>query len=122
LRRHARLNILNIYDQMDDRRDYDLVLYGATGYTGNYTAEWLQQNAPTDLKWAIAGRNADKLHALAAALKELSPDRLQPGTKPLLCILKRFVVVSRGVGLLNAIGEKNYDAELEMMVLTNCRH
>jgi short subunit dehydrogenase-like uncharacterized protein len=63
---------------MEAPREYDLVLYGATGYTGKYTAEWLQQNAPTDLKWAIAGRNAQKLEAVASALKELNPDRAQP--------------------------------------------
>jgi hypothetical protein len=71
-----------ICDQMDPHREYDLVLYGATGYTGKYTAEWLQENAPADLKWAIAGRNAQKLEAIASELKELKPDRLQPGTKP----------------------------------------
>jgi short subunit dehydrogenase-like uncharacterized protein len=60
-------------------REYDLVLYGATGYTGQFTAEWLQQNAPTDLKWAIAGRNAQKLEVIASTLKALNPDRLQPG-------------------------------------------
>jgi short subunit dehydrogenase-like uncharacterized protein len=65
---------------MGSPRQYDLVLYGATGYTGKYTAEWLQENAPTDLKWAIAGRNAQKLAAVALQLKELNPDRLQPGT------------------------------------------
>jgi short subunit dehydrogenase-like uncharacterized protein len=64
---------------MDTHRTYDLVLYGATGYTGQYTAEWLQENAPTDLKWAVAGRNAQKLEAIATTLKELNPDRLQPG-------------------------------------------
>jgi len=68
--------------KMDTHRTYDLVLYGATGYTGQYTAEWLQENAPTDLKWAVAGRNAQKLEAIATTLKELNPDRLQPGKKP----------------------------------------
>lgn len=61
-------------------RQYDLVLYGATGYTGKYTAEYLQENAPTSLKWAIAGRNAQKLDAVLQELKKLHPDRKQPGT------------------------------------------
>jgi short subunit dehydrogenase-like uncharacterized protein len=63
---------------MADRK-YELVLYGATGYTGKYTAEFLQQNAPTDLKWAIAGRSAQKLETIGKELKELDKDRLQPG-------------------------------------------
>jgi short subunit dehydrogenase-like uncharacterized protein len=61
-------------------RKYELILYGATGYTGKYTAEFLQLNAPTDLKWAIAGRNAQKLEEIGRELKELNKDRAQPGT------------------------------------------
>ncbi len=43
-------------------RPYDLVVYGATGYTGRLVAEYLahhyQGKGP---KWAMAGRSADKL-------------------------------------------------------------
>ena len=62
-----------------ESRQYDLVLLGATGYTGNLTAEYIQEHVSTDLKWAIAGRNASKLAQIAAELKTLNPDRLQPG-------------------------------------------
>jgi short subunit dehydrogenase-like uncharacterized protein len=62
-----------------ESRQYDLVLYGATGYTGKYTAEYLQQYGPTDLKWAIAGRNATKLEGVAKELEGLNKDRKQPG-------------------------------------------
>jgi short subunit dehydrogenase-like uncharacterized protein len=64
-------------------RQYDLILYGATGYTGKYTAEYLQAHAPTDLNWAIAGRNAQKLQALLKELEGLNSDRKQPGKEPL---------------------------------------
>lgn len=60
-------------------RDYDLVLIGATGYTGALTAEHIAQYLPTNLRWAIAGRSSTKLSRLAARLKELGPDRIQPG-------------------------------------------
>lgn len=59
-------------------RTYDLVLFGATGYTGKYTAEHITEHLPTDLKWAIAGRSQGKLEKLAAELKGLNPDRRQP--------------------------------------------
>jgi hypothetical protein len=60
-------------------RDYDLVLIGATGYTGALTAEHIARHLPTNLRWAIAGRSSTKLNGLAARLRQLEPDRLQPG-------------------------------------------
>jgi short subunit dehydrogenase-like uncharacterized protein len=60
-------------------RPYELVLLGATGYTGYLTAEYIQEHVATDLKWAIAGRNSKKLHEIADQLKKLNPDRIQPG-------------------------------------------
>lgn len=61
-------------------RAYDIVVVGATGYTGAITATHIAEHLPTYLKWAIAGRSGVKLDALATELKKLSPDRLQPGT------------------------------------------
>jgi short subunit dehydrogenase-like uncharacterized protein len=52
-----------------DAREFDLVLLGATGFTGRLTAEHLGRRlAGGDTRWAIAGRNRDKLEALAAEL------------------------------------------------------
>jgi short subunit dehydrogenase-like uncharacterized protein len=43
-------------------RPFDIVVYGATGYTGRLVAEYLSQHYPTGgPKWAMAGRSADKL-------------------------------------------------------------
>lgn len=61
-------------------RQYELVLLGATGYTGKLVAEWISDNHPVDLKWAIAGRNAKKLQAVVDELKKLNPNREPPGT------------------------------------------
>ncbi|MFG1625628.1 saccharopine dehydrogenase family protein [Kribbella sp. NPDC049227] len=44
-------------------REYDVVLLGASGFTGALTAEYLARSAPPDLKWAVAGRNQGKLEA-----------------------------------------------------------
>ena len=57
---------------------YDLVLLGATGYTGKYTVEHISTHLPTDLKWAVAGRSAAKLTALVDETRPLNPDRLLP--------------------------------------------
>ena len=46
-------------------REFDVVIYGATGFTGRLVAEYLQaEYGGTDLKWAMAGRNAEKLAAV----------------------------------------------------------
>ena len=49
-------------------RDLALVLFGATGFTGGLTADYLAAEAPAGLRWAIAGRNADKLEAVRRRL------------------------------------------------------
>ncbi|KAJ5468979.1 Saccharopine dehydrogenase / Homospermidine synthase [Penicillium sp. IBT 31633x] len=63
---------------MTSNRQYDLVLLGPTGYTGRFCAEHIVQNLPTDLKWAIAGRSAQKMEPIAQELKALNPDRVDP--------------------------------------------
>lgn len=45
-------------------RAYDIVLFGATGFTGRLTAEYLAAHAPAGLRWALAGRDGDRLRAL----------------------------------------------------------
>ena len=45
-------------------RAYDIVLFGATGFTGALTAEYLARHAPSTTRWALAGRNAEKLAAV----------------------------------------------------------
>jgi short subunit dehydrogenase-like uncharacterized protein len=51
-------------------RDFDIVLLGATGFTGRVVAEHLlaRYGAGSGLRWALAGRNPDKLAALRAEL------------------------------------------------------
>ena len=54
-------------------RPYDLVLFGATGFTGKLVAEYLAAHAPADLRWALAGRSLPKLEAVRADLARISP-------------------------------------------------
>src|SRR5262245_18831397 len=54
-------------------RDLDVVLLGATGFTGGLTAEYLAEHAPTGLRWALAGRNRTKLEAVRSRLAGLDP-------------------------------------------------
>jgi short subunit dehydrogenase-like uncharacterized protein len=54
-------------------RTYDVVVFGATGYTGALTAEYLARQAPAGTRWALAGRNREKLEAVRARLAKISP-------------------------------------------------
>ncbi|KAI1781421.1 Saccharopine dehydrogenase-domain-containing protein [Hypoxylon cercidicola] len=59
-------------------RQYDLVVFGATGYTGALVAEHITTHLPTDLKWAVAGRSAEKLQNVISECRALNPDRRAP--------------------------------------------
>ncbi|MFW6869800.1 saccharopine dehydrogenase family protein [Nocardioides sp. CPCC 206347] len=54
-------------------RPYDIVLFGATGFTGGLTADYLAEHAPKDLRWALAGRNEKKLEAVRSRLAGVNP-------------------------------------------------
>ena len=53
-------------------RPHDLVLFGATGFTGGLTADYLAR-AGDDLNWAIAGRDESKLAAVRDRLARVRP-------------------------------------------------
>jgi short subunit dehydrogenase-like uncharacterized protein len=54
-------------------RDFDIVLFGATGFTGELTAAYLAEHAPAGCRWALAGRNAAKLEQVRTRLAEIDP-------------------------------------------------
>ncbi|HZZ20904.1 MAG TPA: saccharopine dehydrogenase NADP-binding domain-containing protein [Opitutaceae bacterium] len=63
---------------MTKERCYDLVLVGATGFTGRLTAKYLAAHAPPRLRWALSGRDQSKLAAIAATLAREWPDQSEP--------------------------------------------
>ena len=58
---------------MADRR-FDIVVFGATGFTGALTAEYLARHAPAGMSWVLAGRNMDKLSGVRARLGDACAD------------------------------------------------
>ena len=48
---------------MSATKDFDIVIYGATGFTGKLVAEYMARQYPdgSGVHWAIAGRSEDKL-------------------------------------------------------------
>jgi short subunit dehydrogenase-like uncharacterized protein len=52
-----------------NHRSYDVVLYGATGFVGQQTAQYSAHHANAEqVRWAIAGRNHQKLESLRDSL------------------------------------------------------
>lgn len=63
---------------MEGSRQYDLALFGATGFTGGLTASYLAAHAPSGMRWALVGRNRSKLDAVAARLAAEAPEASVP--------------------------------------------
>jgi len=54
---------------MNPEQQYDLVVFGASGYTGRLVAEYLNEHYPNaEFSWAMAGRSMDKLAAVRAEM------------------------------------------------------
>jgi saccharopine dehydrogenase (NAD+, L-glutamate forming) len=74
---HTPLGLISVewceHQDMADDRDLDLVLFGATGFTGRLTAEYLARHAPADLRWGLAGRNRAKLEGVRQDLAGIEP-------------------------------------------------
>lgn len=101
---------------------YDLVLFGATGFTGRLTARRLATDGPPGMRWAIAGRDRSKLDAVAAELAGLgtsvaveTADLAHAATLRELTGRARLVVttvgpfVELGAGLVAACAETGTD-------------
>ena len=87
-------------------RQFDIILLGATGYTGRLTAEYITTSLPTNIKWAVAGRNQSKLSSLVNELKSLNSSRSPPEiiTVANLTTPDLTPVVKKAKVLLNAVG------------------
>jgi short subunit dehydrogenase-like uncharacterized protein len=58
---------------MAEERPLDIVLFGATGFTGGLTAEYLARHAPEGTRWALAGRSPDRLARVRERLAAIDP-------------------------------------------------
>ncbi len=55
-------------------RDFDVIVFGATGYVGALTAAYLAEHAPAGTRIGLAGRSEQKLTAARAALPAAARD------------------------------------------------
>jgi short subunit dehydrogenase-like uncharacterized protein len=58
----------------DGAREYDVVVWGATGFTGRLVAEYLAERyGDGQLRWAMGGRDHHKLEAVRAEVAQRAP-------------------------------------------------
>jgi short subunit dehydrogenase-like uncharacterized protein len=55
---------------MPSERDLDVVVYGATGFVGRLTAEYLAEHAPEGVRIGLGGRSQERLATVRAELGE----------------------------------------------------
>ncbi|TVP70881.1 MAG: saccharopine dehydrogenase [Nitriliruptor sp.] len=101
---------------MPEARQYDLVLLGATGFTGQLVAAHLARRCG-DLAWAIAGRDPDRLAGIAAELGEAAGARPPDievvdvtDREGLLALAGRTRVLATTVGPYARLGEPVVEA------------
>ncbi|MBV9002863.1 MAG: saccharopine dehydrogenase NADP-binding domain-containing protein [Solirubrobacterales bacterium] len=87
---------------MADRR-FDIVVFGATGFTGALTAEYLAGHVPAGARWALAGRSQSKLADVRgrlgsdfADLPLLPADVSDPGSLREVAEASRVVITTVG--------------------------
>ncbi len=86
-------------------REFDIVVYGATGYTGRLVAEHFVREyggKPDAPKWAMAGRSKDKLASVRDEIGApgetplIVADASEPGTLDAMCHRTRVVLTTVG--------------------------
>ena len=87
---------------MSAQREFDIVLYGATGFAGKLTAEYLARSGG-DARIALAGRSPDKLLAVRETLGDkaqswplIAADASQPSTLNAMAAQTQVVVTTVG--------------------------
>src|SRR4051794_41903630 len=53
---------------MSGDRELDVIVYGATGFVGRLTADYLASHAPEDVRIGLGGRSQQRLEAVRASL------------------------------------------------------
>jgi short subunit dehydrogenase-like uncharacterized protein len=90
--------------------EFDIIVYGATGFTGRLVAEYLTDNyADGSVRWAMAGRSLTKLNEIRDAIGAPADTPLLTATaddpEALLALAARAEVVITTVGPYQLYGE-----------------
>ena len=94
---------------MPDNRDFDIVAFGASGFTGRLVAEYLAEHYPSGVKWAMAGRRLEKLASVRDEIKAPASIPLiaadSSNAAELAALARRTKVVLTTVGPYQLYGE-----------------
>jgi short subunit dehydrogenase-like uncharacterized protein len=101
---------------------YDIVLYGASGFTGAYVLEAIAKSAHQDLRYAVAGRSEQKLKKVLKDVSETTGHDLtntpiiiadSSNEKSLAEMAKKAKVIVNVVGPYRLYGESVVKAAVE---------
>lgn len=88
---------------MTDSREFNIIVYGATGFVGELIVQHLAATAPEDARIALAGRSRNRVDALKARLggralsfPTIQADSAQPDTLTALAERTRVVLTTVG--------------------------
>jgi short subunit dehydrogenase-like uncharacterized protein len=89
---------------MNPQAEFDIIVYGATGFTGRLVAEYLAATCGVDgeVRWAMAGRSADKLAAVRDEIGAPASTQLVVADASDPASLK--AMVSRAKAILTTVG------------------
>ena len=76
-------------------REFDLVVFGATGFTGRLVSEYIARSGEP-VTWAIAGRNRAKLEALGLGVPLIVADALDPAAMAAVAGRTKVVCTTAG--------------------------
>ncbi len=110
----------NLPRNRDRSRDFDIVLWGATGFTGRLVADYLVRNylgGDTGLRLALAGRNKEKLEGIA---NEIGAPQLPILVGDSFDVASLDSITSRAEVLISTVGPyAKYGAELVASCVRN---
>lgn len=103
---------------MQSDRIFDVVVFGATGFTGGLVAEYLARNGAQSARWAIAGRSNSKLSAVRERCRSLgaTPEMIVASVddrESLLRMASQARVILSTVGPFARYGENVVEACVE---------
>ncbi|KAJ5074343.1 saccharopine dehydrogenase-like oxidoreductase [Anaeramoeba ignava] len=87
-------------------KSFDIIIYGATGYTGTIISEHFAKKIPqSKYKWTISGRDEKKLNKVMEKLKKIEP---KLSIKPIIADIKKEETVERMTNatklIINCVG------------------
>ncbi len=92
---------------MSEGREFEVVVYGASGFTGRLVAEYLQREYGANAAWAMAGRDQTKLEAIRSEIGASAPIVVASASDraSLEAMARRTKVVLTTVGPYQLYGE-----------------